>query len=125
CSPRVPEIRQTRRTSCAGSQCRPIGRSDPRHEAGPDNLPYRYAPRPPVPESACARCLPRFPPYRCGSSSPCQTVADKEFRSRDMIGGQGCIRGSRGDWHEITVFVADIMSLAVAPAYPAYIADVV
>src|SRR6266567_2265355 len=68
-SRRFPGILQTTPTSCAGSQCRPIGRSSPRREAGLDNPPCWYAARPPVPENACARCLPRFLAYRCGPSS--------------------------------------------------------
>ena len=54
-----------------------------------------------------------------------EALADKELRSRDMIGGQGCVRGSRGYGHEITVFVTNTMSITVAPTYPPYIADVV
>ena len=54
-----------------------------------------------------------------------ETLADKDFRSRDMIGGQGCVRGSRAYGHEITVFVTNVMSITVAPTYPPYIADVV
>jgi hypothetical protein len=54
-----------------------------------------------------------------------EALADKELRSRDMIGGQGCVRGSRGYRREITFFVADIMSIAVAATYPPYIPDIV
>jgi len=54
-----------------------------------------------------------------------EALADKELRSRDMIGGQGRVRGSRGYGREITFFVADIMSIAVAPTYPPYIPDIV
>ena len=54
-----------------------------------------------------------------------EALADKELRSRDMIGGQGCVRGSRGYRREITIFVADIMSIAVAPTYTPYIPDIV
>ena len=54
-----------------------------------------------------------------------EALADKELRSRDMIGGQGCVRGSRGYGREITFFVADIMSIAVVPTYPPYIPDIV
>jgi len=54
-----------------------------------------------------------------------ETFADKESRSRDMMRRQACVRGPRRYRHEITVFVTDIMSVAVASTYPTYIADVV
>jgi hypothetical protein len=37
-----------------------------------------------------------------------EALADKELRSRDMIGGQRCVRGSRGYGREITFFLTDI-----------------
>ena len=60
-----------------------------------------------------------------GQAHFAETFADKELRSRDMKGGQGCVRGSGRYLHEITVFVTDIMSISVASTYPTYIADVV
>ena len=54
-----------------------------------------------------------------------EALADKELRSRDMIGSQGCVRGSRQYRREITLFVADIMSIAVASTNPPYIPDIV
>ena len=60
-----------------------------------------------------------------GQAHLAETFANKESRSRDVMGRQACVRSSRRYWHEITAFVTDIMPVAVASTYPTYIADVV
>src|SRR5262245_41864383 len=54
-----------------------------------------------------------------------KALTDKDLRSRDVIGGQRRIRGSRGYRRELTFLVADIVAITVAPANPPYIANVV
>src|SRR5215468_6707927 len=54
-----------------------------------------------------------------------ESLANEEFRSCDVIGGQGCIRGSIRYGHQIALGTADITTVAVAPANSPHIANVV
>src|SRR3954453_6831794 len=69
-------------------------------------------------------CL-NFSGVDVGQTRLTEALSDKELRSRDMIGGQGCVRCSGGYAHQITCFTRDILSIAITPTYPSYIADVV
>ena len=66
-----------------------------------------------------------FPRIDVGQAHFPETLADKEFGSRDMIGGQARVRGACGYLHELAVFATNIMSVTVTPTYSPYIADVV
>src|SRR5262249_44716197 len=53
-----------------------------------------------------------------------KTLADKEFRSRHMIGSHRCICCTWGNLYEITLFVADTLPLAIASAHAPHVANV-